>query len=412
MTATLAASVAILKRKYPKGKLPDETYSSFQNMAMMAKSTDFSGEDEAVSLQTENPQGLGSTIGDAQAALQQGTYNRFILKRVSLYGVARITGEALEAATIRNDGSLVDLWANEMRGLESAFMKMKEICSFGDGSGALGQLNGATTAGATVTLLQPADAVNFDLNMWVQAVSDRTLSPTIRSPKVKIIGIDRKLGVLTISGTWAGAIPALNANDYLIRASFGANAGTALVPWGYQSWIVGGSTPGTFLGVDRNADPVRLAGQSKTYSAGTPIEEAIIDADSEVGLQWMANGKKMLTMNNLDVRNLKKQLGTKVNYDRMKSAVAGISFKTIEVEGDTGPISIVANPFCPRSKGFLTLPDAWENRSLGPAPHVKNFDKEEIVVATDDACETRLVSYENTKCTMPVAQYLLSSVGT
>lgn len=412
MTATLAGSVAILKRKYPKGKLPDATYSAFENQAMLPKSTDFSGEDEAVVLQTENPQGLGGSVADAQASMEQGTYKRFVLTRVELHGVARIKGQAHEAAVQRNDGSLVDLWNNELRGIETSFMKMREIFSFGNGTGVHGTLDGGVVTGTTVTLLEPADAVNFDLNMWVQAVSSATsLTPTVRSGRAKITGIDRKNGVLTTSGNWDSLITGLQVSDSLVRAGLYANSSTP-PPWGYRNWIVGGATPGTFLGLDRNTDPVRLSGQSKTYSAGTPIEEAIIDADADVGLQWMTTQKKILTMNNLDVRNLKKQLGSKVQYDRVKSAVAGISFKTLEVEGDTGPISVVANPFCPRKKAFLTVPDSWENRSLGPAPHLQNFDKQDILrVATDDAVEARFVSYENLKCTLPVAQFLLENVG-
>ena len=412
MTATLAGSTAILKRKYPKGAIPQETYSSFQNMAMMKKSTDFVGEDEAVVLQTENPQGIGASIADAQASMEQGSYKRFLLTRVELFGVARIKGQAHKAAVERNDGSLVDLWNNETRGIETSLMKDHEIYSFGNGSGVRGQLNAGVVSGTTVTLLTPEDAVNFDLNMWVQAVSDSTLSPTTRSGKTKITGIDRKLGVLTTSANWNAQIPAIGVSDYLVRASTGASGGTAVVPNGYQSWIVGGATPGTFLGLDRNTDPVRLSGQTTAYAAGTPIEEALVDADSQIGLQWMSGEKRVVVMNNRDVANLKKQLGTKVQYDRVKSNVAGISFKTIEVEGETGPIAILANPFCPRRKAFMLTQSSWEIRGLGPVPQLQDFDKNDFLrVATDDAVEARFCSYSNTKCTLPVAQFLMTNVG-
>jgi len=412
MTATLAASTAILKRKYPKGKLPDSTFSQFQNMAMLDKSTDFTGEDEAVVLQTENPQGIGVTIADAQASMEQGTYKRFILTRVEMFAVARIKGQAAEAAVMRNDGSLVDLWNNETSSLETAFLKQHEVYSFGNGSGVLGQLNGGVVTGTTLTLLEPADAINFDLNMWVEGVSDATLSPTVRTGSAKITGIDRKNGVLTTSANWNTLITTIGVNDYLVRKSLHAAAGTAYVPWGYQAWVVGTSTPGTFLGLDRNTDPVRLAGQSQLFTGGTPMEEAIVDADAQIGMQWMSKSKKVLIVNNRDGANLKKQLGTKVQYDRVSSNVAGISFKTVEVEGDTGPISIMFNPFCPRKKAFLLTMDSWKLRGLGPVPHLQNYDKNDFLrVATDDAVEARFVSYLNMKCTLPVGQFLLSNFG-
>lgn len=412
MTATLAASTAILKRKYPKGKLPDATYSQFQNYAMLDKSTDFVGEDEAVALQTENPQGIGQSIADAQASMEQGTYKRFLLTRVEMFAVARIKGHAAEAAVMRNDGSLVDLWNNETSSLETAFLKQHEVYSFGNGSGVLGQLNGGVVTGTTLTLLEPADAINFDLGMWVQAVSDATLSPTVRISKAKVVGIDRKNGILTFSAAINTIIPDIGVNDFLVRASLYADAGTARVPWGYAAWIPGGTTPGVFLTVDRNADPVRLAGQSQVYTAGTPMEEAIVDADSQIGMQWQAKDKKVLIVNNRDGANLKKQLGTKVQYDRVASNIAGISFKTVEVEGDSGPISVMFNPFCPRKKAFLVTVDSWKIRGCGPVPHLQNYDKNDFLrVATDDAVEARFVSYVNEKCTLPVGNFQLMNFG-
>jgi hypothetical protein len=97
-----------------------------------------------------------------------------------------------------------------------------------------------------------------------------------------------------------------------------------------------------------------------------------------------------------DFANLKKALGTKVTYPRtvVKGTMAGVSFTGVQVEGDDGTITIMTSPFIDRNVAFLLPEDACTLYSVGPAPHLQNYDKNDFLrVSGDDAQEVRFASY-------------------
>jgi hypothetical protein len=414
MTATLTGSQAILKTKYPDGRLPTANYKRFRFISTVSKKEDFDGNNKVIALQTENPQGSSADFATALGSLAQGTYKNFTLTRTQHFGIARITGQALKAAA-KNTGALVSLWQNETNGISATEMKCLEIYAFGNGTGVLGSISSGQT-GTAITLSTVEDIVKFDLGMRVQAVSSATsLSPTTRSGYGTISSIDRKAGTLTISsGNWndAGNIPGILSTDSLVRAGDGAASAAGVAITGIGQWVVGGTTPGTLFGLNRNTDPVRLAGQS--YDATTvPYEDALIEAESLRNLQYNG-GDLMGWFNPRDIAQMKKQLGGKATYPRteMKSTIAGVSFSAIEVDGDDGPIKLMTSPFVSRNKGFLLDMDTFALESLGPAPQMLDFDGPNFLrVANDDAYEVRFGLYGNMSCNVPVASIAITNFG-
>ena len=116
MTATLAASAAILKVRYPDGKLPSALYKNFKYTASVGKREDFTGKSRVIAIQNENPQGSSADFPTAQGSLKQGVYNSFEVTRSEHFGLARIKGQTLKAAE-GDEGALVDLWKNETEGI-------------------------------------------------------------------------------------------------------------------------------------------------------------------------------------------------------------------------------------------------------------------------------------------------------
>lgn len=404
MTATLAASTAILKVRYPEGRLPVAAYDTFKYTATVKKREDFTGEKRVVALQNENPQGSSADFPTAQGSLKQGVYNKFEVTRVEHFGIARIKGQALKAAE-GDEGALVDLWKNETEGISRTELMNHEIYCFGNGSGVLGQLNGGVVSGVTVTLLVPSDAAKFALGMRVQAVSDATLSPTIRSSGATgtITAIDRVNGILTLAAAWNATIAAIGVSDYLVRAGDAAVGGVATVLSGLGAWIVGGTTPGTLFGLNRNSDPVRLSGQLYPAS-NVPLEEAVQEMSALVAQQGV-KAPKRLWCHTRDFANMKKALGTKVQYPRatVASTMGTVGFSAVEVEGDDGTITVMTSPFIDRNVAYLIDPDSFTLDSVGPAPHLQNYDKADFLrVAGDDAVECRFASYLNHYTNNPV----------
>ncbi len=413
MTATLAASQAILKVKYPEGRLPKAQYVKFPYQATVAKKEDFDGNTKTIAIQTENPQGSSADFATALGSLAQGTYKKFDLTRVEHFGIARIKGQALKAAS-KSSGALVDLWKNETDGISMTEMKGIEIYALGNGDGVLGTIASGSTGG-TVTLGTIEDAVKFDLGMRVQAVSATGLSPTLRGGFVTITTINRAAGTLAVaSGNWndAGAIPGIGATDSLVRMGDSASGGTGVVITGLGQWLVGGTTPGTLMSLSRNSDPVRLA--SQVYNATTvPYEDALIEAESLKNLQYVG-GSLEGWFNPRDIAQMKKQLGGKATYPRteIKGTMAGVSFSAVEFNGDTGPIKLMTSPFISRHQGFLLAKDTIAFESLGPMPQMANYDSNEFLrVASDDAYEVRFATYGNQSCSIPSASIQISNFG-
>ncbi len=403
--ATLDGSEAILKTKYTDGRLPSAQYEETPFQASLQHKEDFDGENMVIALQTENPQGSSGNFQIALAALQQSTYVRFLLERSNHYGIARVTGEALEAAKNKS-GALVDLWENETNCASAGELKSAEIYSFGDGTGVLGQISAASsTASVTITLSQPADVTKLDFNMSIQVVSDATMSPTTLPGIAKVIGLNRDLGTVTLATTWAVAFPGITTAMYIVRAGDSAALGVnPSVLTGVKQWVQGGATPGTLWGLNRNPDPVRYAGQSLDLT-GIPMEDALIQMAAKRRLQYR-RGSMVCWVNTEDLAQLVKSLGGKATYPKteMKSSIADVSFEAVEFDGSGQRFKIMDSPFVTVGDVLMLTMDSFAMNSLGPAPHMLNFDGPNFLrVASDDAYEVRFALRGNIGCNMPVA---------
>ncbi len=409
MTATIAGSQAALKVLYPGGELPKSINEMFVTHKRLKKETDFVGELAYVPIQNANPQGSSADFAEAQANIQQGNYLRFALTRVEHHGIARITGQAAEAA-VKSEGALVDLWDNETRGIATTEMSTQATYIFGTGNGVLGRiLSGVATT--TVTLYSDTNMNYFELNMTLRVVTDTTLSPTVRAQasRAKVTGIDRRARTLTFASALSTHATSAGDGEYLVRGGDQAASAAGVVITGFDAYVAGGTTPGTLFALSRNADPVRLAGQSIDY-AGWAMEDAVVDASAQSGFQGIGY-PNVLIANNIDVANMKKSLGSKIIYND-GGGKAKHSFSGISIDGEAGPIEVLADPFCPRNKAFLLKLDAFSLFSLKAAPHLNKFDGMDFLRRPDaDAYEVRFVMYGNMKCKNPGPHVKLTNFG-
>lgn len=401
-TASIAGSQAALKVLYPNGELPKSINEMFQLTKRLKKDTDFVGELAYVPIQNANPQGSSAVFATAQNNIYSGNYLRFALSRVSHFGVARVTGEAAEAA-VKSEGALVDLWDNETRGIATTEMSCISIYGFGSGDGTLGSMGGTGSVASTTITLQAGTNMNyFELNETIQAVSAQGLNPTIRSggaAQARITGIDRRNRTLTFASNLNTLITDVTNGDWFVRAGDGAST-TASVITGLGALIAGGSSPGTLWGLNRNQDPVRLAGQSISYQGWAP-EDAIVDASCQAGFQGIGY-PNVLVCNNIEAATLKKSLSNKIVFNRPGGDGGKYSFSEVTIEGENGPIEILADPFCPRNTAWLLKLDTFSLFSLKAAPHLAKYDGIEFLrIPTADAYEVRFVFYGNLKCKNP-----------
>jgi len=408
MTATVAGSQAALKVLYPNGELPKSINEMFNVLKTIKKETEFVGELAYVPIQNANPQGSSADFPTAQANIQQGNYLRSALTRVTHHGVARVTGEAAEAA-VKSEGALVDLWDNETRGIATTEMSTLATYLYGTGDATLGTI--LSGVGTSVLTMGASTNMNyFELGMTVRAVSATGFSPTVRVEAARAIvtGIDRRNRTLTFSTTFTNLATAAVVGDLLVRSGDQSGAASTVIT-GFAGYLPGGTTPGTLFGLPRNQDPVRLAAQAIDYT-GWAVEDAIVDASAQVGFQGIGYPTK-LCINNIDVANMKKSLASKIIYtspgDKAKHSFTGVT-----IEGEAGPIEIVADPFAPRNKAFLIKQDVFSLFSLKAAPHLNKFDGMDFMRRPDaDAYEVRFVFYGNVKCKNPGPHIQLQNIG-
>lgn len=411
MTATLAGSQAALKVLYPDGEPPKVLHKVFPTSNRIKKTTDFVGESEYVALQNENAQGVSTKYATASGSMQQGTYNRFNITRVKRFGLARIDGEAAEAAVKRGGGALTDLWENETRGISMTVMKCNAIDMFGTGDGTIGQVSSGQTTG-TMTLSTATNMNYFDLGMRVGAVSVQGTSATVRTGYARLSGIDRlNRTVTTVGGNFNVQIIGLLSTDFLVRAGDEIVNSQLQCMVGFPTYVEGGTSPAVLFGLTRSNDPVRLAGQTQSFS-NVPMEEAVQEASALCGFQGLGY-PNLLIANNREIANMKKNLEGRAVLDRSSSSVAKAGFSSVVIEGENGPIEILSDPFCPRNVAYLLKFDEWVLHSLGAAPHLKNYDKNDFLrVQSDDAYQVDFVSYHQMKLMNPGPQFRMSGFGT
>lgn len=410
MTATLAASAAIIKELYPEGGVPDLTFQNNPALQWIAKREKFVGNPARVAVMTEHTQGASADFTQAQANLAQSKYSAFSVTRVKDYSIARIESEALLAAD-GDEGSLVELWENEMKMAARSAVRSLAVQQYRDGTGSRGVLNGGAVASATVTLATISDATNFAVGMSVQASA--TAGSALRNAGAKevIAGVNYVTGVLTsTSVNWNTVIAALGTTDNLYRAGDGSNGGASVVIQGFQSWLVGGAAPGILFGLQRNTDPLRLAGQ--VYDAtGVANEEAVIEALARNGqFGGMAN---TLFCHPREKANTVKSLEAKSRLMRPhQKGDAMVGYKSIEFEGDYGTVELIADMNCPRNQAFLLEEDYWYLGSMKKAPHIQDYDDNTFLrVGTADALEVRFASFVQQVCRGPGRNVRITNFG-
>lgn len=411
MTASIAGSQAALKVLYPNGEIPKSINEMYVLAKRLKKDTDFVGELAYVPIQNANPQGSSQSFAEAQNNIFQGNYLRFSLTRKQHYGVARVTGEAAEAA-VKSEGAMVDLWDNETKGIATTEMSVLATYLYGTGDGVLGQISSGQTT-TTVTLATGTNMNYFELNMTVAAVSAAGTGATVRvggAAKARVSGIDRRNRTLTFTAALNTLITDITATDFLVRSGDQISGAAVVNMTGLAGYVPGGTTPGTLFSLNRNTDPVRLAGQAIDYT-GWAMEDAVVDASAQSGFQGVGYGT-VLVCNNIEAAAMKKSLAGKLIFNRPGSASATYGFSDLGIEGENASIEVLADPFCPRNVGYLLKLDVWSLFSLKAAPHLAKYDGVEFIRRPDaDAYEVRFVFYGNLKCKNPGPNVQLQNFG-
>ncbi len=252
---------------------------------------------------------------------------------------------------------------------------------FGDGTATRG-ISAATSAqsgGApnivTLPLSNAQQIVAFENGMLLVASASPGGAPS--ADTVTITAINRATGVITgigsvatLSANWAigtgaaylsisGDIPTTGASS---TASFLALSGLA-------AWLPINSPAAndSFWGVNRSADPTRLAGCRFNAQSYT-IEEGMTNALAFLNRE---GGKPDLcVMDFASYASLVNALGAKVQYVQVNHDEVEVAFEGITFQSAYGRVTVLADRSCPPQTAYLLTMNTWKLRSLGKVPHI------------------------------------------
>lgn len=395
----MTAANAALKELYDGQVVEMLVYKKNPVLALMPKMTEFGGKYMPIPIITGVSQGRSSTFSNAQANQSPAQIESFLLTSKSDYSIATIDNKTMLAsktdkmAFIQGSKVVID-------GAIRAITLSLASSVFRSGTGSIAQVSTATAWSTGVgTLQNPADIVQFEVNQVLQANS--TDGGTPRAALGYVIAVDRTAGTLTVSSTGlggaAGTPSGWTTSDYLLVQGDNNAKISGLAAW--LPATAPSISSDNFYGVNRGADPVRLAGVRYNGSSQS-IEEALIDASMLVGRE--DGMPDYFACNYSSYGALDKALGAKVQYVDLKGP-GEIGFRGIRVNGADTEIKVVPDRNCPALTGYMLQMDTWCLNSLNEAPHISRYadGMEMLRVYNADAAELRVCYYANMSSNAP-----------
>ena len=381
----------LLKEMYKGNRLEDAFMRKMPFLAVIPKDTGMMGRKQMVPIVYSEGTGRSNTFAQAQAYDASPSTDAWELNHINSYGYGTIAGDAMDfskssaGAVIPKLKLLVDTRLHQMA-------KHLNITLFRDGNGAIGTDDGTwTSPGKSITLSDPYEISNFEVGMELKTGtahgSPDTGSTTIES-------INRSTGTLTSDTAIDSDISAFATGDYIYPIGDAYDGSSYKVVHGLSYWVPSSAPSDSTFGIDRSLDS-RLGGLRLDASSYPTVEEAILTAASECEIQQ--GSPDLFVLHPKQFIRMVKELGSRVRYERMqaqgsKGASARVGFSSIVVDAPSGPINVLADPFCPSLYGWCLEKSKCRLYSNGKWPKWISEDGSKLLrLSADDGFEFRLV---------------------
>lgn len=394
--ATVSTLSNVLKTKYDQKKFYQFAYLKAPLSGMMRRDEKFGGNNARITIRYAVPQGGSCTFSNAQANKTTSSDVGFLLTRKKDYQLAGITGEALDTSE-GDENTIFNGLKGEMDGSLRNISRSMAIQAYRNGGGARGKGDGAySVAGTVIQLGTSADITNFEVGMFIRLGSGDGLTGAVRTgTQLQVTALNRILGTIT-TGAAVNTLASAANTDFIFREGDFGLCASGLLGWLPTTAPVGGDN---WYGVDRSVDTVRLAGTTYSGNGGNK-EETLIDA---VALASREGAEiDVCFVNTLDRADIVKSLGSKAIYEPVKSTDGVVGYKALVIEGEDGPVKVMADVNCPRGNFFLLQMDTWVRKSAKPAPRYLKADGPEFLrESSADGYEWRIGAYWNIGCEAP-----------
>ena len=411
--ANSSNQIAALKELYTDDKeyMKDLVYKENPFLALVPKNESpdgFAGKYIPVPLEYGTPQGRSHSFSNAQSQQTATNLAAFFVYVIEDYQLVTITNLLMEQ-TKTNAGAFVDAAKLQMDGGFRNITNNIAFELFGDGTGSRGVIASTVSAAPvyTITLTNSQQIVNFETGMTlVNFTLSAGVISAISSTTGFVTAVNRSTGVITITASstdasWATAGQQIGISGDIVAGT--VSTGTSECLSGLQAWIPSSDPLNTdsFWGVNRSADPTRLAGLRYDASSFT-IEEGMTNALAFLNRE---GGKPDLcVMDFASYASLVNALGAKVQYVQVKHDEVEVAFEGITFQSAYGRVTVLADRSCPPQTCYLLTMATWKLRSLGKVPHILTYGMEGLEglrVGNADALEIRIGYYGNLICSAP-----------
>ena len=409
--ANSSNQLAALKELYVDDKdyMKNIVYSKNPWLAMIPKNESpdgFAGKYIPVPLEYGNPQGRAHVFANAQNQQTASDVVSYFVYAVQDYQLVTITNLLMEQ-TKSNAGAFVD---EAKRTLDNGFRNISNNMAFelfAGGTASRGTFLASTVSYSaptvTLTLSNAQQIVQFEVGMTLQAsLTDggaalQNVSGTIDA--IQLTSVNRSTGV--IAGTVVQGAPqtsfATGTTNFLqVLGDIGIGGSSTIAGMlglsGLAAWVPATDPPASdnYWGVNRSADPTRLAGLRYNASAQS-ISEGLTNA--------LAFGNRegadfdLIIIDFLSYSTLINELGAKVQYVQLEHDEVEVAFEAIHFHSAYGKIPVLADRSCQTQTAWCLTTDTWKLRTLGKAPHILTYGMEGLEglrVGTADALEIRI----------------------
>jgi hypothetical protein len=415
--ANSSNQIAALKELYTDDKeyMKDLVYKENPFLALVPKNESpdgFAGKYIPVPLEYGTPQGRSHTFANAQNQQTATSLASFFVYVIEDYQLVTITNLLMEQ-TKTNAGAFVDAAKLQMDGGFRNITNNIAFELFGSGTATRGIIGSITKSGVdnvvSITLSNSQQIVAFEVGMLLVSSSTDGGAPSVDT--VLITSVNRATGVIggqsstalatSLSGNWVAPGYLTVSGD--LPAAGASSTGSYLALSGLAAWLPmsSPSLSDNFWGVNRSADPTRLAGCRFDASSYT-IEEGMTNALAFLNRE---GGKPDLCiMDFASYAALVNALGAKVQYVQVNHDEVEVAFEGITFQSAYGRVTVLADRSCPPQTAYLLTMNTFKLRSLGKVPHILTYGMEGLEglrVGNADALEIRIGYYGNLICSAP-----------
>jgi hypothetical protein len=350
------------------------------------------------------PQGVASGYTKAASSASNIKAEKFVITAGDYHGVVLI-GDKVMMASRTNQGAFLENKVTEIDGLYEQAGENYSKYIYGNGGQSLGVI--ATVVSNVITLVNSADAMNFEVGMTVVASasdgSDAAHTLNAAGATTTVTAVNRATGSITLNN--ASTISAAFGDNLFRSGDFFGDQGVIVIK-GISAFMPASDSLGDLWGLTaatRAKDVQRFGGcrVDPTLLGAKSFEQRIKLLFAQMTGRFKAKAPTAVFMHPEDFDTLDTAMGARGQRDLSESD-AKFGYSSISVTTTAGKVPIFPDRHCPLGDAIALRMDNWWLFSMGELFHVQNGDGLQMLRKGDSTdYEFRIISYAGLACNAP-----------